>query len=592
MPTDLTAEYHFKEEGRLIVGLSFANLIIPLNLTVLTAKHDMIATINAHCTDDPLVPVATAEDVPKLPSQQSNFIFTQDRNQSKSALHANINKYFCGNALRDSKRLLARYTELLAKLQAHGNQLRLQEQARLPRFAGGLALLGSLGFTGIMSSIAQKQITALQDSVQDLDRRQQLLVRVVDQQDLQVVNVQHNLEIVRSVLDNLNTSLVAQNTWLQTFVRANIFHRLVDAFEQDLEIAELAFESALNGKLHHRLLDVASASKALTQIAAAAKDKAFFPLINSAVQLLQLDTTFTLSNDTINLITHVPISHKSDHLRLLHYEAFQIPLDHGNLAVTITTPEPFLALDADQSFYSALSLEELAHCRRFAGTTLCPKLRSLVPVSVPACVLALYFKNKAHILQYCHITVHKERNDFIRLSYNTFRVYSVNPTVYNLRCVNGTSAIRNQRKTQVIKLPTDCSASLDFVRLIAATHIPDRQEIYSPFTWDISSYELLNNVSLDIATRILIDQKLNSEWSPPVPRTTLNAYKKELNSQPHGILNSISPEHLGLSSASMALVALLIVLALAFCLCRYYRAKTGAVTSPGASVVVVGNPTT
>ncbi len=532
------AKYHFLSQDRLLAGLNYAHIAIPIKFDNLEHKKEKVTKILNYCAPVKLS-VRKKSIYRKLSEREALCLISEA--EASSAI-----KY---------------HDELIAKLAAHADILVPAHPERNRRFLATLAVLGAIGISVISGLFSQSQISALSAASRHLSSRQDFLI--------------HQTGVLTKQMESNAINIDTLHDRLRLEKSAMIYHHLIMDFRTDLSLLDHAFQSAVNHRISHHLLDLNTSSIALADLKIKVEQKGFELLISSALQLLQLPISFDVCNTTITLLIHVPIARPGSNLYLYQYQPFPFPLQN-NMAATVTTEFPYLAINEQQTFYRELSKAELNRCDHKADVYICPHIFEMTPITVTSCTLALFLGQSANILKYCTVSVHTERNFYTVLTADTYHTYNINITSYNLTCFNGTVLNVPLSKIQIIKIPDNCIVDLPYIRFLAHTHGTNVLTGYTERSWDIEVDDVLGNLTSEMTNDMFALNQWDNEWSKPIPAPKLEHFQKQLEMEKSNPWK-FNLSHLSIagffSSTGAIIFCIILLITIIFVYCRCTKSR-------------------
>jgi hypothetical protein len=167
-----------------------------------------------------------------------------------------------------------------------------------------MLLMGAfmLGMECLKTLVSQSRISALSGQVEDIRDRQDNIIALITQDETQIKNNHENLEIVRRVIEMKEEE---EDKWYNLGAAVNI---MVEEFLNDIELTEELLGAALDKKLHPRLINETIAKEKLLEVSKYASMRGMQVLVDTPIQLLQLNAGFLTENDLLFLVIHVPIA--------------------------------------------------------------------------------------------------------------------------------------------------------------------------------------------------------------------------------------------------------------------------------------------
>lgn len=388
-----------------------------------------------------------------------------------------------------------------------------------------MLLMGAfmLGMECLNTLVSQSRISALSGQVQDIRDRQDNIIALITQDETQIKNNHENLEIVRRVIELKEE----EDKWYNLGAAVNI---VVEEFLNDIELTEELLGAALDKKLHPRLINETIAKEKLLEVSKYASMRGMQVLVDTPIQLLQLNAGFLTDNDLLFLVIHVPIARPEYIFNLKRYVGMPVRLSDESMA-WVTDPEgaTFLGwpMPRGENFYVTLTTAELSRCQRMNGNYFCENVNKFDHIDNPSCLQALYESDKENVMSKCTIHVTKSHLVVKQLLDNTFAIFNETMTPFSIECPEKPhhSYKGNFDKSRSLSVDEGCYALVGPHKLVTRPHSAKWYTKSNQFDWSIDLGDILPGTDHD-SFHALMD-----EWQHvgPVPRQLLMTHIRNSN---------------------------------------------------------------
>ena len=335
--------------------------------------------------------------------------------------------------------------------------------SRPKRFIGTIvaSLLTSIGVSSIFGAMNSAQLDTLREGLRSTDTRQQLLIHAIDENSNHIAT---NRAAV-SQLAELTERIISYTTvehWRSAgqFVYILVeteMGRLNAALDQFLEI----IQAATSHRFHHTVLTKEGATIALNEIKNLARSRGLVPVINNPQQFSQLETSYMLTDNGINLVIHLPLA--SDETTFSIYKYNSLPIMIGTKVFARIQPRnEILAVGQEESNghprYLEISSYDLDLCLTLGDVYICKNQQIFNRPSQSTCLYSLFIGSHETARDECELELeHKRYDQVVSIGSDEFLYYAATPSSFEFECQNR-SIIRGHQLTAVtkIKIPPFC----------------------------------------------------------------------------------------------------------------------------------------
>lgn len=431
---------------------------------------------------------------------------------------------------------------------------------RVKRFFGLIAI--GIATTSLAVGLYNTaEIAHLKASMSDVIDRQHHITDILQEHEVSIHNVQHNLDNIKRELTTA-IMVIEDIAAMQAFLEAEIqISKAMEELHRMVECISLGTERLLTHRLPFCFTNTTNLIKAHERLSKEASTRGLSPIQTSMTAYLQYEISFIIQNKLLHIFIHVPLSDQSKHLELLKFFSVPIPISPG-FHMQIETKQQFLAI-SKEGFHTTISNQVLDQCRQFREIYFCPLPLILKRRFSDTCLGSIYKQNYTNLQQKCPV-VFFEANEIIEIfTPNTFMMYTKNPQTIQINCNQKTNQQHIAIKSsQQIKLGKGCTATTEDNIFQTGFDISIDDTIQRwPTIWNIS------NILFDVNAHTLHDiiKKLNLIDSTPTPIRDI---------QKMVWMNSHQNFNLGLSIV-IAIIALLIIGGVTYLIIRYVKVSRG-----------------
>ena len=218
-----------------------------------------------------------------------------------------------------------------------------------------------------------------------------------------------------------------------------------------------------------------------------AKQRGFTLMVEHYADLFQLDTSFKLTKDGVDLFLHVPVALEEERLRV--YEFLPIPIRlSDDMFVRIEPQLPVIVVNGDQTEFRALSKQELSTCGRLQDQYLCDFGNTARDMAFPEsskqdeqlCTAALFNREFAAVPANCEIHILPSHDTVVQISTTEFIGFANDAHRGTIECnqADGTRATTSFTAENVYtkKLQPGCRAEVDGFKFTAGLSIHNESQ--------------------------------------------------------------------------------------------------------------------
>ena len=393
-------------------------------------------------------------------------------------------------------RKLKKLHELIAPIWKEEMEYKANSTTQLPdfyikhrakRFAQVFALANNIVGT-FMGAFNAYEIKQLNQKFSDLSTGHNMLVRVTQQHENDIVQMNKDLRAIVKVID-----LMAE--YNPGLVQLKISEQL-DIFENRVTVITNTIQ-----QLHHHRLAIDLLTPEQMQIMhKAVQEVALKEKFNSQAKKItdyyQIEVSYTRTLDDIVILVHVPCIKTKSLLTIYRYLPFPIPLpfqtkahdltinhslqfqetllskaNYDELfdnelkfpqhqeALFVTDSTDLIAIDDDQNF-QVLTQTDLANCVQRNHVYLCDKQNVVKHELTDTCLGSLYVRNEDGVRRHCKFERKPVQETVFQLSDTEHIVYSPSLQTSAITCRNGSSETIHLNLVTKINVPENCQLKL------------------------------------------------------------------------------------------------------------------------------------
>ena len=456
-------------------------------------------------------------------------VYVSNFNAKKSDDGESILKSFFDNPLNLGKSTTSSTTTTLTTTKSIPNsttstapETTPAPSSRRKRFDIGSAILsGVLGtFFGLFS---QFEINRLRNNLNDMSNKQNLLVQITQNHEIQIQKVKHSLEELTTVF-----TLFIKNNPALLYAELNdklmLIQDHITKFRDTIQMLQLQRLST-NTLSYHQL------TYAYETLQATARANNLTPLTNRPQDIYQLDTSYIRVKNQIIIIVHVPCSNPENLLTIYKYVPFPIPVlptHHNNIqlntiqdvfnidrtdsateGIHFTPPSDLIAIgknDNNRHRYILLSSADLQACTKRPQAYICERHQVTRSDLLGSCLGSLYMQSAVGVFENCKIDRVNLREQVYQISNTEHIIYSPIPISTQIFCNNGSYFNIKIKQVKQIYVPEGCSVDLTNHTITSDFSIRLNSESIH-FEWDFNPLNFPNSASFLIDAKS-IDTKL------------------------------------------------------------------------------------
>ena len=436
------------------------------------------------------------------------------------------------------------------------------DRTRVKRFLGLLLAISSL----TMSLFNQAEILLLQGEVSDIATRQNHIVDILQEHEVAVHNLQHDVVAIRDGFLSL-TNMVEESSAITKIYDAEI--QIVMALAE-LRRTMVCIQSGVQQLMNHRIplcfLNTTQMQISLKNLATSAAKHHLEMVSTHVSEILQYETSFLISKGQIHIFLHVPLVNNALLLDLLKFNNAAVHIS-GTLSVQLAPPEDILAIGKDGS-HTTITTSALNQLTQyglfFFSDTAMPLHRQLNAT----CLGTIFSQNYDNIKSTCPAKFMQASELFVNISPGEYLFYSSKPQTLQIQCHKNTSFIAVQHSSR-LRLDDNCEVrSENFITRAGHDLRLAASIIKWPSSWNVS--DLLFDVDSKSMEEVVKGLKLINY--PPMPIRNL-----------HLLLQSVQHNHHWFTAAICFLAALML-LVVCFLFYRYIKIRKNLPSAPVAAI--------
>ena len=148
--------------------------------------------------------------------------------------------------------------------------------------------------------------------------------------------------------------------------------------DKALDLYVDAIQAASNHRMAYGVLSFKAATEALNKIKSMAKERQLTPVLQTAQQIHQLETSFLTSEDCVTLLLHIPLASEDTVFQLERFTNFPLRISDNVYGHTYAD-KTLIALGTaninHKPSYVELDEVELTLCHKFYSIYICPNSR-------------------------------------------------------------------------------------------------------------------------------------------------------------------------------------------------------------------------
>jgi hypothetical protein len=353
----------------------------------------------------------------------------------------------------------------------------IERQKRLaPAVAIGIAG-GALGtFMGLYNQV---ELRFLQQSINELQRNTNLLVRLTNEHDLKIKDIAKSLVSLSQVVE-----LYLQYNPTVLYAR---LEEQIDQLEDRLDQALRVVQQLQNRRLSVDFLTGEQLGTLHNELEQIAHGKQLQLLPTKVPDYFQIETSYVRSGKDVLIVLHVPSVHLHHTLTLYKYLPFPFPLPQPTLmkantiwdslynqtspdtsnqgtpiheGLFVKTESDFLAVGKD-GHYKLMSTDEVSLCEKHSRFFMCEEHQVLKTQMADSCLGALYLRMESAAKIHCKFEKKILAETVYQLSPTDHLVYAPFKYTSEIRCTNGsTFPLFISTGNNKIHIPEGCQAEL------------------------------------------------------------------------------------------------------------------------------------
>lgn len=428
----------FEEVGHMTTSLNYFHVSLTINVTQFLKSVKLLNAAATQFSQD-LSGLITAH--PSI----TNFSVSVEKE-----VWSNVNSLI--NDVDELKRSM--------KTESRRNLQDYVRNGRKKRFL--FALLACVG--SLFGLLSYGEVTALNAKVEETNRIQDQMIKVLQEDEIRISTLEEDVRKLAQISAELAQRVSNTNIELHVLEAGTRLNLAIARMRGEYDRIMDCLQAAMHHRLSVRAVKMDNLEEMFTTMSHKASKKGFRLIPDDPFHFFQLETTFVYTNDTIQLIVHVPMVRTKGLLTLYKFVPFPVPFaedpetGEARLTVEVNPVETYIAVDlrGGGGGYKAFKESELALCETFGTTYLC-KFHNVLQLDFnKSCIGALYRNRLPEVRRNCKYT-HREAREIIHQSNsNTFLVYTPAPTEVIQQCTNGTVQNYGFSGTNSIQIDEGC----------------------------------------------------------------------------------------------------------------------------------------
>ena len=387
---------------------------------------------------------------------------------------------------------------------------------RVKRFLGLLLAMGSL----TMSLFNQAEILHLQGTVSDIATRQQHIVDILQEHEIDIHKLKHDVISISEGFTSLSNVVSADHAYSLIHDAENEITMAMSEIRRTLSCMQGGLQQLLNNRVPLCFLDTTQMRTSIRNLARRADIHNLEVLDPHIAAFLQYETSLLMTNGKMHIYTHVPLIDKKTSLDLMRFNNAPLRMSK-EAAVQLAPSETILAIGRD-GIHLTLTENSLERFLKYGQQYIGNAALTLNRQINSTCLGTIYSQNFEQMRIRCPLKFLKTSESFTRLAPNEFIFYTSEPQTIQLVCDRKTTHIAVEH-THHFKMPSDCQISSKS-QVIHTGHDIVMEEMIRqwPTNWNVS--HLLSDISHD--TLLAHIKEIHLETHAP---TTAGDLSKLLN---------------------------------------------------------------
>ena len=439
-----------------------------------------------------------------------------------------------------------------------------QESRRVKRFLGAIAI--GIATTSLAIGIGNTAaIIGLKSSLSDVVTRQHHITDILQEHEVSIHNVQHNLDVVKSsVMDIANH--VIDSDMLQKFLEAEItITKAMQELTHMVDCIILGTERLFMHRLPLCFTNTTNLFRAHERLTRDAWRKDLVPVQPNIAAYLRYEVSTIIKDKKIHIFVHVPLTNEKHNMQLLRFYSLPIPIS-PSLHMKVEIKQQFLAISND-GLHTALDKSVIDTAYKF-GELHFPKFPLILKKNLQdSCLGSIYQQNYTNLQQKCPVVFFQLTEMVEVFKPNTLMFYTNKPQTIRITCPDNKHqqhfAVESQ---QQIVLNKGCRASSNMHVFRAGYDLSVDDDIQRwPTIWNIS--DVLFEVDAKTLERVV--QRLNLLDTNP---TAIRDVKKMVWMDTHAKYN------FGISM-TLLVISVIVFIILGYFLYRFIMLKRQSMSS-------------
>lgn len=308
-----------------------------------------------------------------------------------------------------------------------------QESRRVKRFLGAIAI--GIATTSLAIGIGNTAaIVGLKASISDIVTRQHHITDILQDHEVSIHNVQHNLDVVKSsVVDIANH--VVDSDMLQKFLEAEVtISKAMEELTHMVDCIIFGTERLFTHRLPLCFTNTTNLIRAHERLTRDALKKELVPVQPNIAAYLRYEVSTIIKDKKIHIFVHVPLTNEAHNMQLLKFYSLPIPIS-PSLHMQVEIKQQFLAISND-GLHAALDNSVIATSYKF-GELHFPKSPLILKKHLQdSCLGSIYQQNYTNLQRKCPVVFFQLTEMVEVFTSNTFMFYTNKPQTIRISCTD------------------------------------------------------------------------------------------------------------------------------------------------------------
>ena len=444
----------FREDGHLYTHLSWAHLVIKIDINNLIQRKNMLIEVRDRILD-------LTEDV--HPTTKKSF-FNRKTREAIKWMQSYLNTTITNGIDRITTTLKSfEYEETNLEGGVDHRSRRTVELTRKKRqiVAGAIAL--GLGY--VIASVVSKFRT--ETLIKAIQQQQDVISSRVEDDMVRINQIEHDVAAINKTMDKIKEvthQLVHKMENVEATEMAIItVLSLSDTMNQIIHITS-ALEKARDGTFSMDLAEAKGVMSAVNKIEKKGVQEGRKLGIRNLMDITHCQTSYVYNYTaaSIYVIPHLPMYLENSYYTLYHFVTTPARMEMTNkktMFVEVEAEETYLALSRDNRKYAEYTNHQLSQCLNFGNTYFCKEQVNYYRKR-KSCITAIYDNDQQGINHLCRLTITDQVSLAMRLNETSFLVTETAPQILTMTCNNGNEKYEIEG-TYIITVKKGCIASTE-----------------------------------------------------------------------------------------------------------------------------------